>query len=95
MVSKSDTIAVMRRHQTAEAHALTVRLPAPVYKTAKRLARAEGVSVNALVSVAITEKARRAAARRLSRAYDLLGEDIAEANVEGLLEAQVEALLDV
>ena len=78
----------------AEAHALTVRLPGPIYRTAKRMARAQGVSINALVSAAIADKARRAATRRLSRAYDLLGEDAAEANVEGLLEAQVEALLD-
>ena len=77
-----------------EAHALTVRLPGSIYRTAKRLARAEGVSINALVSAAITDKARRAAAKRLSRAYDLLGEDAAEANVESLLEAQVEALLN-
>lgn len=77
-----------------EAHALTVRLPGSIYRTAKRLARAEGVSINALVSAAITDKARRSAAKRLSRAYDLLGEDAAEANVESLLEAQVEALLN-
>ena len=77
-----------------ETHALTVRLPGSVYRTARRLARAEGVSINALVSAAIADKARRAAARRLSRAYDLLG-DTAESNVEGLLEAQVEALLNV
>jgi predicted DNA-binding ribbon-helix-helix protein len=78
----------------ADAHALTVRLPGPIYRTAKRLARAEGVSVNALVSAAIADKARRTAAKRLSRAYDRLAEDAAEANVENLLEAQVEALLD-
>ena len=78
----------------ADAHALTVRLPGPIYRTAKRLARAEGVSVNALVSAAIADKARRTAGRRLSRAYDRLAEDAAEANVENLLEAQVEALLD-
>jgi predicted DNA-binding ribbon-helix-helix protein len=78
----------------ADAHALTVRLPGPIYRTAKRLARAEGVSVNALVSAAIADKARRTAAKRLSRAYDRLAEDAAEANVESLLEAQVEALLD-
>ena len=79
----------------AEAHALTVRLPGAVYRTAKRLARAEGVSINTLVSAAIADKARRTATRRLSKAYDLLGEDLAEAKVEGLLEAQVEALLNV
>jgi post-segregation antitoxin (ccd killing protein) len=77
----------------ADTHALTVRLPGPIYRTAKRLARAEGVSVNALVSAAIADKARRAAAKRLSRAYDRLAEDAAESDVESLLEAQVEALL--
>ena len=78
----------------AEAHALTVRLPGSIYRTAKRLARAEGVSINVLVSAAIADKARRSAARRLSAAYDVLGEDRVEANVEGLLEAQVEVLLN-
>jgi predicted DNA-binding ribbon-helix-helix protein len=78
----------------AEAHALTVRLPDPVYKTAKRLARAEGVSLNVLIGAAITERARRSAAKRLSAAYDLLGQDARGANVEGFLHAQVEALLD-
>jgi hypothetical protein len=78
----------------ADAHALTVRLPGPIYRTAKRLARAEGVSVNALVSAAIADKARQTAAKRLSRAYDRLAEDAAEANVENLFEAQVEALLN-
>jgi hypothetical protein len=46
------------------------------------------------VSAAIADRARRTAARRLSRAYDLLGEDMAEEDVEGLLEVQVEALLN-
>ena len=78
----------------ADVHALTVRLPGSIYRTAKRLARAEGVSINALVSAAIADKARRTAARRLSRAYDRLAVDSAEASVESLLEAQVEALLD-
>jgi hypothetical protein len=78
----------------AESHALTVRLPGPVYRNAKRLARSEGVSINALVSAAIAEKARRAAVRRLSRAYDLLAEDKPEASVESLVEAQVETLLN-
>ena len=77
------------------AHALTVRLSGSIYRSAKRLARAEGVSINTLISAAVADRARRAATKRLSRAYDLLGEDSAEANVEGLLEAQVEALLDV
>ena len=77
-----------------EAHALTVRLPETVYKTAKRLAKLEGVSVNALVREAISDRARRSAVRRLASAYELLGRDASEAEVESLLAAQVETLLD-
>ncbi len=76
------------------AHALTVRLPAPVYKAAKRLARMEGVSVNVLVRGAIEEKAHRSASKRLAAAYDVLAGDPSESGVETLLAAQVEALLN-
>ncbi len=75
-------------------HALTVRLPGPVYKAAKRLAKMEGVSVNAVVQGAIEEKARRSASKRLVAAYEVLAGDAAESNVEPLLAAQVEALLN-
>jgi hypothetical protein len=43
---------------------------------------------------AISAKAKRAAVRRLESAYDLLARDAEEAEVESLLEAQVETLLD-
>ncbi len=75
------------------AHALTVRLPAPIYKAAKRLAKMEGISINALVQGAITEKARRSASKRLSAAYAILG-DAADSDVESVFAAQVEALLN-
>jgi len=75
------------------AHALTVRLPAPIYKTAKRLAKMEGISINALVQGAITEKARRSASKRLSAAYAILGA-ASDSDVESIFAAQVEALLN-
>jgi hypothetical protein len=78
----------------AQAHALTLRLPEPVYKAAKRLARIEGTSLNAVVVTAVTEKTRRSAARRLAAAYDELGRNDAEAQVESLLYAQVAAILN-
>lgn len=71
--------------------ALTVRLPAPVYKAARRLAEREGISLNRLVPEAIAEKAHRATRARLKHAYDLLGEDTEEADVERLLGVQAEA----
>jgi hypothetical protein len=77
-----------------QTHALTVRLPETTYQTAKRLAKVEGVSVNVLVREAIADRARRSAARRLTSAYELLGRDASEAEVESLLTAQVEALLN-
>ena len=40
------------------------------------------------------EKARQAATEQLSRAYDLLGEDMPEADVGDLLEAQVETVYE-
>jgi hypothetical protein len=74
-------------------HAMTLRLSSPVYKAAKRLAKAEGISLNALVQVAIEDKARRLASKRLSAAYGILGEG-ADSDVESLLAAQIETLLN-
>jgi hypothetical protein len=78
----------------AATHALTVRLPEPVYRAARRLAARQGVSINRLVAEAISEKARQATAARLKRAYDVLAEDAAEYDVERFVGLQAEALLD-
>ena len=77
----------------AQSHALTLRLPETAYRTAKKLAKIEGISVNAVLQVAIEEKARRSASKRLSAAYERLAGDETESGVEPLLAAQVEALL--
>ena len=78
----------------SQRHALTIRLPERIFRTARRLAKIEGVSLNTLVEEAISARAKRTAARRLESAYDLLARDAAEAEVESLLGAQIETLLD-
>jgi hypothetical protein len=75
-------------------HSLTVRIPDPVYRAARKLAKREGVSLNRLVVQALGEKARQSMERRLAEAYDTLGRDEAEADVETFLGVQAEALLD-
>jgi len=49
----------------------------------------------AKAAATITQKARPACAKRLTRSYHLLGNDVAQANVESFFDAQVEALRDV
>lgn len=75
-------------------HSLTIRLPKTVYLAARRIAEREGVSLNRLVTVAVAQTARRSTARRLKQAYDALGRDAAEADVERYIGVQAEALLD-
>jgi hypothetical protein len=55
---------------------------------------AERYEISTKVAAAMTDKYRRACAKRLSRSYDILGENVAQANVESFLDAQVEAMLD-
>jgi hypothetical protein len=75
-------------------HSLTVRLPEGVYRAARKLAEREGVSMNKLISDSLADRARRSTARRLERAYDDVGRDIDEADVERFISVQAEALLD-
>lgn len=74
-------------------HALTVRLPDQVYRAARNMADRRGISINRLVQEAIAEKAEKSVEERLSRAYDILAQDAAEADVESLFAIQAEALL--
>ena len=57
------------------------------------MADCRGISINRLIQEAIGEKAEKLAEERLSRAYDLLTLDSAEADVENLFAIQAEALL--
>jgi hypothetical protein len=75
-------------------HSLTIRLPDGIYRAARRLAEREGVSLNRLVADSLAERAKHSTARRLRRAYDDVGRDIAEADVETFIGVQAEALLD-
>ncbi len=75
-------------------HALTLRLPDPVYQAAKQLAAREGLSLNKLIQEAISERARHSTDQRLRDAYAILAEDAEEADVEKFLAVQAEALLN-
>lgn len=75
-------------------HSLTIRIPDSVYRAARKLAEREGVSLNRLVIQALGERARQSVERRLAEAYEVLGQDEAEAEVETFLGVQAEALLD-
>ena len=77
-----------------ETHSLTVRIPDSVYRAAKKIAERDGVSLNRLVVQALGERARQSIERRLAEAYEVLGQDEAEAEVETFLGVQAEALLD-
>jgi len=74
-------------------HELTGRLPDQVYQAAGNMADRLGISINRLVQEAIAEKAEKSVEERLSRAYDMLALDTAEADVERFFAVQVEALL--
>ncbi len=67
-------------------HVVTVRLPDQVYRAARNMADHRGISINRLVQEALAEKVEMSVEERLSRAYDMLALDSAEANVESLLE---------
>lgn len=74
-------------------HALTVRLPDPIYRAAKTMADRRGISLNRLVQEALAEKAEHSVAERLRQAYDLLAVDSAEDDIESSFAIQAEALL--
>jgi predicted DNA-binding ribbon-helix-helix protein len=74
-------------------HALTVRLPDPIYRAARTMASRRGISLNRLVQEAIAEKAEQSVAERLQHAYDLLAADPTEADIESSFAIQAEALL--
>ena len=74
-------------------HALTLRLPDRIYRAARNMAGRQGISINRLVRQAIVEKAGTSVKDRLTRAYELLADDPAEASVEDALAVQAEAIL--
>jgi hypothetical protein len=74
-------------------HALTVRLPEHVFQAARNMADNRGISINRLVQEAIVEKAEESVEERLRRAYDVLAEDPAGADIESAFAIQAEALL--
>jgi hypothetical protein len=71
---------------------ITLRLPEPLYHRVKRLAKKKRVSINRLAQEGLEALAEQALAEELRAAYDALGADEEENDVEFFLPAQLEVL---
>jgi predicted transcriptional regulator len=74
------------------ARQITLRLPEPLYLRVKQLARKRHVSINRLAQQSLEALAEEALAEELRAAYDALGADEEENDVEIFLPAQLEVL---
>lgn len=73
--------------------AFSVRIPETLYADAHRIAESRNLSVNALVSEALTRVVNQAHDSEMYEAATLLGLDAEMSNVEFALEAQAEVAL--
>jgi len=73
-------------------HQITLRLPEPLYRQVKQLARKRRLSINRLARESLEALAQEALAEELRAAYDALGADEEENDVEFFLPAQLEVL---
>lgn len=70
-----------------ESHQLTVRLPGQTLRAAKRVAKARGLTLNALIRELLTNLERQQEERELASAYEVLGAD-RDSSVEYAIRAQ-------
>lgn len=73
----------------------TIRVPADLYEQARTLARKKGTSINRLAAAGLSELARKDREEQLRRAYEQLGADAADTDVEPFLAAQADAVEEV
>ena len=73
-------------------HQITLRLPEPLYRQVKQLARKRRLSINRLARESLEALAQEGLAEELRAAYDALGADEEENDVEFFLPAQLEVL---
>ena len=73
-------------------HVLTIDLPVTLFRAASRMAAERGISLVRLAREAIEEKTNGRDEMDLSKAYESLAEDPAEADVEVFFPAQAEAV---
>jgi len=71
---------------------LTLRLPDPLYRKVRRLAVRQKVSMNRLTQESLEALARQAEEGELAAAYEELGRDPTETDVEQFWAAQAEAI---
>jgi predicted transcriptional regulator len=75
-----------------ETRQITVRLPEALYQAVKQLAKRRHTSVNRLAQESLERLARKELAVHLRAAYDELGKDAEESDVEPFLPAQSEVV---
>lgn len=74
---------------------LTIRLPESLLKTAKELASKRNISLNRLVRQSLEKAVQESETEQMRSAYEALGEDIEESDVELFFEAQREVVTRV
>jgi predicted transcriptional regulator len=74
------------------ARQITLRLPEPLYHRVKQIAQKRRISINRLAQESLEALAEQALAEELRAAYDALGADEEENDVEFFLPAQLEVL---
>ena len=78
--------------KTAPARQITLRLPEPLYLTVKRLAKRRRTSINQLAQEGLGRLAQEELAAQLRAAYEELGAEAEESDVERFLPAQREVV---
>jgi hypothetical protein len=71
---------------------ITLRLPEPLYEQVRQLAKKRHVSINQLAQESLKALTQKAIAREMRAAYDALGTDLEETDVEVFLSAQSEVV---
>ncbi|HEY3416086.1 MAG TPA: hypothetical protein VGM23_04290 [Armatimonadota bacterium] len=74
------------------AKALTVRLPAELYRESRKVAESRHISMNTLVQESLSSAVKVAEEERLYAAFTQVGQDMTENDVEFAHEAQWEAV---
>lgn len=77
---------------TALARQITLRLPEPLYRRVRQLAKKKNVSINKLAQESLEVLAQKALAHEMEAAYGALALDTGEGEVETYLPAQSEVV---
>jgi len=75
----------MSMPRSSDTICMTLRLPRSLHREVTTTARRQGISATAVITHSIEEEMRRHVERRLFEAFTLVGDDMAEAEVEWMV----------